>query len=48
MMNILVGLAGVMLWMRISQKPYVMQVPERYTAAASIKLKSTGEKNEDK
>ncbi|MCK9440325.1 MAG: multidrug effflux MFS transporter [Methanothrix sp.] len=35
MMNILVGLAGVMLWMRISQKPYVMQVPERYIAAAS-------------
>lgn len=35
MMNILIGLACVALWLRVSQKPYVMQVPERYIAAAS-------------
>ncbi len=35
MMNILIGLVCVALWLRISQKPYVMQVPERYVASAS-------------
>ncbi|HII05842.1 MAG TPA: multidrug effflux MFS transporter [Methanotrichaceae archaeon] len=35
MMNILIGLVCMALWLRISQKPYVMQVPERYIAAAS-------------
>jgi len=35
MMMILVGLMCVALWLRISQKPYIMQVPERYIAAAS-------------
>jgi hypothetical protein len=34
-MNILIGLVCEALWLRISQKPYVMQVPERYIAAAS-------------
>ena len=33
--NILTGLTCEALWLRISQKPYVMQVPERYIAAAS-------------
>jgi hypothetical protein len=33
-MEILVGLVGVTLWLRISQKPYVMQVPERYIAGS--------------
>ena len=31
--NILVGLVCEALWLRISQKPYVMQVPERYMGA---------------
>ncbi len=31
MMNILTGLVCGGLWLRISQKPYVMQVPERYS-----------------
>jgi DHA1 family bicyclomycin/chloramphenicol resistance-like MFS transporter len=35
MMNILIGLASGALWLHISKKPYVMQVPERYVAAAS-------------
>lgn len=35
MMNILIGLVCEALWLRISQKPYVVQVPERYIAAAS-------------
>jgi DHA1 family bicyclomycin/chloramphenicol resistance-like MFS transporter len=34
-MNILIGLVCEALWLRVSQKPYVMQVPERYIAAAS-------------
>ncbi|MFZ2470926.1 MAG: multidrug effflux MFS transporter, partial [Methanothrix sp.] len=33
MMNILIGLVCEALWLRISQKPYVVQVPERYIAA---------------
>lgn len=35
MMNILIGLVCEALWLRISQKTYVMQVPERYIAAAN-------------
>jgi DHA1 family bicyclomycin/chloramphenicol resistance-like MFS transporter len=35
MMNILIGLLCMALWLRVSQKPYVMQVPERYIAATS-------------
>ena len=35
MMNILIGLVCEVLWLRISQKTYVMGVPERYIAAAS-------------
>lgn len=35
MMNILIGLVCEALWLRISQKPYVVQVPERYIAAIS-------------
>ncbi|MGB5099777.1 MAG: multidrug effflux MFS transporter [Methanothrix sp.] len=35
MMNILIGLVCEALWLRISQKPYVVQVPERYIAASS-------------
>jgi DHA1 family bicyclomycin/chloramphenicol resistance-like MFS transporter len=35
MMNVLIGLACGAMWLRISQEPYVMQVPERYTAAGS-------------
>ncbi len=35
MMNILIGLLCGALWLRISHEPYVMQVPERYIAAAS-------------
>lgn len=34
-MNALVGLACVARWLRISQKPYVTQVPERCSALAS-------------
>jgi DHA1 family bicyclomycin/chloramphenicol resistance-like MFS transporter len=34
-MNILTGLTCEALWVRISQKPYVMQVPERYIAGTS-------------
>jgi DHA1 family bicyclomycin/chloramphenicol resistance-like MFS transporter len=34
MMILLVGLASVVLWLRISKKPYVTQVPERYVASA--------------
>jgi DHA1 family bicyclomycin/chloramphenicol resistance-like MFS transporter len=37
-MNILIGLLCEALWLRISQKPYVMQVPERYIAAASRQM----------
>ncbi len=35
MMNILIGLISGALWLQISQKPYVTQVPERYIALAS-------------
>jgi len=34
-MNILVGLVCLILWLPISQKQYVLQVPERYIAATS-------------
>jgi DHA1 family bicyclomycin/chloramphenicol resistance-like MFS transporter len=34
MMNVLIGLASGALWLQISKKPYVIQVPERYIAAA--------------
>ncbi len=34
-MNVLMGLMAGALWLRISQKPYVMQVPERYIASTS-------------
>jgi len=32
---IMVGLVCEALWLRISQKPYVLQVPERYIVAAN-------------
>jgi DHA1 family bicyclomycin/chloramphenicol resistance-like MFS transporter len=35
MMNVLISLVSGALWLRISQKPYVTQVPERYVALAS-------------
>jgi DHA1 family bicyclomycin/chloramphenicol resistance-like MFS transporter len=34
MMNLLVGVTCGSAWLRISRKPYVLQVPERYTASA--------------
>ncbi len=36
MMILLVGLASGALWLQISRKPYVTQVPERYITAARI------------
>jgi DHA1 family bicyclomycin/chloramphenicol resistance-like MFS transporter len=41
MMNILIGMVCVVLWLRISQKPYVMQVPERYIEAANFRPDSS-------
>jgi DHA1 family bicyclomycin/chloramphenicol resistance-like MFS transporter len=41
MMNILIGMVCVVLWLRISQKPYVMQVPERYIDAANFRPDSS-------
>ena len=38
MMNALVGLACLAMWIRFSQKPYVMQVPERYSVLASRQM----------
>ena len=35
MMNVLIGLVSGALWLQISKKPYVIQVPERYIAAAT-------------
>jgi MFS transporter, DHA1 family, multidrug resistance protein len=34
-MNILIGLTCVTLWLLISQKPFIKQVPERFVAAAA-------------
>jgi DHA1 family bicyclomycin/chloramphenicol resistance-like MFS transporter len=38
MMNVLIGLASGALWLQISTKPYVMQVPERYIAATGRRI----------
>lgn len=37
MLNLLVGLTCGSAWLRISRKPYVLQVPERYIASATGK-----------
>jgi len=38
MMNVLIGLASGALWLQISTKPYVTQVPERYIAATGRRI----------
>ena len=38
MMNLLVGVVSGAAWLSISQKPYVLQVPERYIAPAARQL----------
>ncbi len=34
-MNVLIGLTCVVLWLLISQKPFIKQVPERFVVAAA-------------